>query len=1040
MGVAVACRTSLWRGIAFILLFNGLLAAWLLLKPAPHATVVVVDNIARFLGPLLLVPLCVGRVSVRTSRRSRQYAPAIIGAGVLVHSLGRILYTYDEQIRHGATAPFPSWADAAFLAYYPIMLIGLLLLPARPLSLAARLRVVLDGLTIMTAVATFSWFFVLGPTVLQGGALPARIVGVAYPCGDLVLVCCLLLLWTRANDARMRSIARLFAAGLIINVVTDSVYDIQQLTAVYHVGGLLDVGWPLAYMLIALATYGTRRSLVSMDVPIGAKPAREEQEQALEAPRLWRVLLPYLLVPPVGALAGYTWLNWGPDDGDKLEPGVFAGAAILVGLILSRQVLDLLENRRLHRVLRAREERFRALSEHASDLVTIFSADGAIHYASPSHQTILGYAPEQLLGTQLFAFMHPGDLARVRERFALRVQEGGQGKGVELRMRHADGTWRTIEAAANNRLNDPAVGGVIVTSRDVTERKRAEDALRASKENLELLAAAINNITTGVLITDPHQADSPIVFTNPAFSAMTGYAVDDIIGRNCRFLQGPDTDPVMVRKMRTALDARRPFRGVVLNYRKDGAPFWNELTVNPVFGDDGQVMHFVGLLSDVSERMRMEEQLQRQASHDALTALPNRLLLHDRMAQALAAAERGQHPLALLLLDLDRFKEVNDTFGHHYGDLLLQHAGARLRATLRQSDTVARLGGDEFAVLMLDGDRDGALRLAATIHDALDAPFVVDGQSLQVGASLGIALYPEHGGDAQALLRRADVAMYVAKREHRGYALYEEAQDEHNASRLALAGALRHAIEHDALLLHYQPKVELGSGRVSGVEALVRWQHPERGLIPPDVFVPLAEQTGLIAPLTLWVLDAALRQCRAWRSRGVTIEVSVNLSMWDLRDASLVDAVSGMLAAYGVAPPLLCLELTESSIMADAERALDVLTRLSALGARISIDDFGTGYSSLAYLKRLPVDELKIDRSFVQHLATDENDTAIVCSTIGLGHSLGLRVVAEGVEDERAWNLLAGMGCDVAQGYYLSRPLPASELDAWLSASLWSVA
>ncbi len=302
------------------------------------------------------------------------------------------------------------------------MLIGLLLLPARPLSLAARLRVVLDGLTIMTAVATFSWFFVLGPTVLQGGALPARIVGVAYPCGDLVLVCCLLLLWTRANDARMRSIARLFAAGLIINVVTDSVYDIQQLTAVYHVGGLLDVGWPLAYMLIALATYGTRRSLVSMDVPIGAKPAREEQEQALEAPRLWRVLLPYLLVPPVGALAGYTWLNWGPDDGDKLEPGVFAGAVILVGLVLARQGLDLLENRRLYRVLRAREERFRALSEHATDLVTIFSADGAIHYASPSHQAILGYAPEQLLGTQLFAFMHPGDLARVQERFAVIAQ------------------------------------------------------------------------------------------------------------------------------------------------------------------------------------------------------------------------------------------------------------------------------------------------------------------------------------------------------------------------------------------------------------------------------------------------------------------------------------------------------------------------------------------------------------------------------------------------------------------------------------------
>lgn len=428
------------------------------------------------------------------------------------------------------------------------------------------------------------------------------------------------------------------------------------------------------------------------------------------------------------------------------------------------------------------------------------------------------------------------------------------------------------------------------------------------------------------------------------------------------------------------------------------------------------------------DRKDAEEALEHQALHDALTDLPNRSLLMDRLDQAIRSAHRGQGQLALLLMDLDRFKEVNDTLGHHYGDLLLQEAAIRLRHTLRGSDTVARLGGDEFAILLPGTDGKGAGLAAGKLLKALGQPFVTEGQSFDVGASVGIALYPSHGADAGTLLRRADVAMYMAKHGSSGYAFYDEELDEYSSNRLALMGDLREAIEDGQMVVHYQPKVDIKTGQLVSAEALVRWQHPEHGILPPEQFIHLAEHVGLIQILSLQVLSTALRQCRAWHDQGINTRVAVNLSPSTLRDPQLVGMIAGMIRTCEAQPGWLEVEIAESAVMADSEQATEVLDRLRQLGVRVSLDDFGNGYSSLAHLQRLPVDEVKLDKSFVLDLAAKSENLHIVRSVIDLSRNLRLSVVAEGVATEEVWNVLADLGCDMAQGTYVSAPLSAGEL------------
>jgi diguanylate cyclase (GGDEF)-like protein len=442
------------------------------------------------------------------------------------------------------------------------------------------------------------------------------------------------------------------------------------------------------------------------------------------------------------------------------------------------------------------------------------------------------------------------------------------------------------------------------------------------------------------------------------------------------------------------------------------------------------------VVAEADERRRLAEKLQHQAFHDPLTGLPNRALLRERVIAAIGTADREATVTALALIDLDRFKEVNDTLGHHYGDELLVQLGRRLAGTVRPGDSVARLGGDEFAVVLpgVDGP-ESALAAARKLQAACARPFLLDGLTLDIEASIGVALYPGHATDPEELLRHADIAMYAAKQNHAGFMLFDRAQDQHSTRRLTLLGELRRAIEGRQLLLHYQPKADARSGQILGVEALVRWVHPERGLLAPGEFVPLAEHTGLIGPLTHYVLDIALGQCRQWQRAGHELSVAVNVSVRRLLDPDFPVEVATLLERYEVPARLLVLEITESTIMADPAQAVQVLGRLNSMGVQLSIDDFGTGYSSMAYLRSLPVHEIKVDRSFVSQMTTSTSDAVIVRSTVDLGRNLGLRVVAEGVEDLRTFEELNALGCDAIQGYYVSQPVPADELSTWLRQS-----
>ncbi|HEY3057822.1 MAG TPA: EAL domain-containing protein [Chloroflexota bacterium] len=569
-------------------------------------------------------------------------------------------------------------------------------------------------------------------------------------------------------------------------------------------------------------------------------------------------------------------------------------------------------------------------------------------------------------------------------------------------------------------------------SGEVAQRTAAEAALGESEAHLR---AVLDHVAEGIVTVDDQ---GQIRSCNPAAEQVFGHPAQNVLGR-----QLGELVPMLAVDTEPGLFAQLLEHGKLLGFgahetvgrRNDDTLFPIEIAIGHMRQDGEQ--RFVVSLRDISERQQAAAALAHQALHDALTGLPNRLLLHDRLERAIVSARRDQASVALLVMDLDRFKEVNDTLGHHFGDLLLCELGVRLRSALREVDTVARLGGDEFAVLLPRGTSNDATVAAGRLLEAVNRPFVIEGHPVEVGLSIGIVLCPDHGSEPGALLRRADVAMYVAKRNQVGYATYSTEQDQHSPHRLALMAELRAAIEEEQLELFYQPKIDFRTRRISSVEALVRWRHPQRGLVPPDEFIPLAEQSGQVKALSRWVLNQALRDCRAWKERGYELSVAVNLSMRDLHDPKLPETVAALLGTYAVAPSSLTIEITESTLMADPVQALEIVRALSRMGVDIAIDDFGTGYSSLAYLKRLPVDELKVDRAFVRHIARDSHDLAIVRSTIGLAHDLGLKVVAEGIEDQEAWDRLNGLGCDTAQGFYISRPLPAAALEKWLEESPW---
>jgi len=566
----------------------------------------------------------------------------------------------------------------------------------------------------------------------------------------------------------------------------------------------------------------------------------------------------------------------------------------------------------------------------------------------------------------------------------------------------------------------------------------------AKQEQIEALAkfgAMFEDAAISILMVEP---DGAIIDGNPAVTEMLGYASSELVGVSVETLVDAEDRESAVEHFRAVLSNESEDHRLELRYRhKNGEVVWGGLAVSVVREQDGEPHFAIYMIENVTERKHAEEELRRhaemseyQALHDALTGLPNRTLFYDRVEQTLLTAEREGGRIALLLLDLDRFKEVNDTLGHAAGDHVLREVAKRLESCLRASDTVARLGGDEFGMLLpKQTEPSEMVPLLDKLQAEIEKPIEIDGLPLGIEGSIGIAFYPDNAVEVEELMKHTDVAMYTAKQENHAYSFYERSTDTHDPVQLTLVGELRRAIDNHELVLYYQPKASFSEGTVDSVEALVRWMHPERGLLQPDAFIPNAQETGLMKPLTLYVLDEALRQSKEWRKSGIELVVSVNVGRRNMLDLNFPDDLAAALETHGADPSWLELEVTESTMLDDPFRAKLVFERLAAMGVRISIDDYGTGYSSLAYLRDLPVSEIKIDRSFVLNMTSRADDEMIVRSTIDLGRNLGLRVVAEGVETEEAWNRLAELGCDVAQGYLLTRPVPPEELTKWLA--LW---
>jgi diguanylate cyclase (GGDEF)-like protein/PAS domain S-box-containing protein len=704
-------------------------------------------------------------------------------------------------------------------------------------------------------------------------------------------------------------------------------------------------------------------------------------------------------------------------------------AGSINGAIVSAR--DLTELYLVQEALSVSEARNRAILDTAVDGILVVDEASRVAYANPATCLLTGYSREELQDRPLTDLMPESYRGRHEAGFGNYLVSGQptvSWRNLAFVLLHRDGHEIPVEVSIGEQ------GGTesrlfIGILRDVTARRAAEERLRQS-------AKVFESTTDGVTITD---AAANIIAANRAFSEITGYTEAEVLGKNPRLLQSGRHDESFYRCVWQTIARAGAWSGEIWNRRKNGEIYPEWLTISSVKDDAGELTNYVGVFSDISQIKQSQEQLEHLAHYDPLTDLPNRLLFGARLEHAIQRAERDGALLTLLYIDLDRFKTVNEGLGHPAGDRMLREVAQRLAHCVRAEDTVARLGGDEF-IIMLEGLQNTTLAtaLADKLLAALTRSFDLDGQEVFIGASIGISTYPADGTDATTLLKNADAAMYRSKEDGRNtHRFYNVAMTRSARERLTLETSLRQAVAQQEFLLHYQPQVDVASGEILGVEALVRWDHPASGLIAPVRFIPLAEETGLIIPLGEWVLFAACAQAKIWSEQvGMPrITVAVNLSPRQFRQEKLAEHVRAVLDATGLPPALLELEITESALMDDAEQAIVTLRALKQLGIRVSMDDFGTGYSSLAQLKRFPIDKLKIDQSFIRDIPHDQSDMEIAATIVAMARNLHLKVLAEGVETEAQLAFLQIHGCDAYQGYLCSRPVPAQALEAWLAAA-----
>jgi diguanylate cyclase (GGDEF)-like protein/PAS domain S-box-containing protein len=878
--------------LAACLLAAAGLGVWIAYEYLGATVTTRVDDGFSTAAPLLAALAC-GWTGFRQRGRGR-VGWILLGLSCASWAAGSATRAYFGLV--GQHVPFPSVSDVGFLAAVPLAIGGLAGFPTAAPRATSRLRTALDGMIIAAALLFLSWGTVLGPVFeMSSGSLGETVIGLAYPTGDLVMGAIVLFLLSRSRR-ELRLPLLLVGAGILSNTISDSTFTYLQLQDEFSaIANVVGVGWVLGFLLIALGALretGFELKPESADTHIGAVST----------------VLPYFPLLPAASLAAGKEIFVG-----SLDLVLFWTALFIVGAVVIRQLVTMIENLTLNRTLEARvadrtaelrqsEERFRALVQKSSDVITIADGGGVITYQSPSASRVLGYPPDGLAGTPFLDSVHPDDRSRVKSLIDTVTQSPGASTSIEARLHHQDGDWRQCEMTVTNLLEEAAVRGLVMNTRDITDRKA------------------------------------------------------------------------------------------------------------------------------------IEEQLMHQAFHDALTGLANRALFRDRLRQSIARAQRRREQPAILYMDLDAFKSINDILGHPIGDALLTAVAKRIKSCVREGDTVARLGGDEFAILLEDTEElESPTGVAQRILEELNRPFHLDGRDVAIHASIGIASRTGVA-DADELLRDADIAMYRAKAGGKSrFEIFTDTMQKAVVSQLELEVDLQRAIEDGEFFIHYQPLVDLASGQTVAVEALARWRHPWRGVVPPAEFIPAAEKTGAIVSVGRWVLQRACEQVRAWQDAngGPALGLAVNLSARQLKDPGLVEDVIDAVASSGLEPTGILLEMTESVLMDDLEKTIPILQQLKALGLMLAVDDFGTGYSSLSYLRQLPVDTLKIDRSFISGLGK-EREAALVETIVNMGRSLKLEVVAEGIEDDVQLAALKRMGCELGQGYLFAQPMPADQVATYL--------
>lgn len=642
-------------------------------------------------------------------------------------------------------------------------------------------------------------------------------------------------------------------------------------------------------------------------------------------------------------------------------------------------------------------------------------------------EIIFGYTREEAIGKSAFDLIVRKDDREFVAHAARPTMDPTQGSSSSGRNIRKDG--RLIWCRWFNTPSYDAAGTIIGRTamvQDITEQYKNEERVR-------LWSSVIQQSTDAIMICDLRQK---IVLVNKAFEEITGFTEVEAVGKTPRILHSGCQDPSFYAQMWQSVARTDQWRGEIWNRRKNGELYVEWLSLSAARGSDGSVAHYIGIFSDITQRKEVEERVQRLAHFDALTGIPNRSLLIDRVGQLLASAQRNKHKVALLFIDLDRFKNINDSMGHEAGDDLLRIIAERLRCLIRTVDTVARMGGDEFVIALSQVDDERAVAcIVEAVLATIGMPMTICNQEVTVSASIGACIFPDDAKDVSEMIRNADAAMYRAKDAGRNtYQFYTRDMNERALERLETETALRHALRKDEFELYYQPQVSTETGELVGVEALIRWHRPGKGLLSPGQFIPIAEERGLIAAIGNWTLDKAVRQAAAWDAAGLRpVSIAINLSANEFHQPGFVGQIQKTISHYGVKPNRIELEITEGIILRDADATIDILRRLHEFGVQLSIDDFGTGYSSLNYLRRFPIDKIKIDQSFVREMLDDQSAAGIVSSIIGLAKGLRLEVIAEGVETAEQLRFLCAAHCDVAQGYLFSRPLTAAEFaQRWL--------